>query len=103
MNRSKPSSALALRTAGIKSTGQYCISFSIRSLAFSCRSRVSSASNSLTGCFADPPLTGPWPLRARKTQFANVFADISSDRATAPMLRPPSVTWLTAAARNSSV
>jgi hypothetical protein len=78
------------------------ISFSIRSLAFSCRSCVSSASSSLTGCPADP-LAGGWPLRARNTQFANVFADISSDRATAGMLRPLSVTCFTAAARNSGV
>jgi hypothetical protein len=39
-------------------------------------------------------------LRARNTQFANVFADI---RATAGMLRPPSATCFTAAARNSGV
>ncbi len=40
---------------------------------------------------------------AHSAQFANVFADISDDRATAGMLRPPSVTCCTAAVRNSGV
>jgi len=80
------------------------ISFSIRSLATSCRNRVSSASNSLTGPPADAPV-GASPRRARPTQFANVFADLSndlsSDRATAGTLCPPSTTCCTAAFRNS--
>ena len=76
------------------------ISFSLRRLATSCRNRVTSACNSFTGCPADA-LTGGAPLRARNTQFANVFADISNDRATAGMLRPPSLTCCTAAFRNS--
>jgi len=42
-------------------------------------------------------------LRARNTQFANVFPDLSNHRATAGMLRPPSVTCCTAAARNFGV
>ena len=66
------------------------ISFSTLNLATSCRSRVTSASRSLAGCLADP-LAGGCPLRARNTQFASVFADISSDRATVGMPRPPSV------------
>jgi hypothetical protein len=78
------------------------ISFSIRSLATSCRSRVTSASSSLTGGPADA-LPGGFPFRARKTQLANVFADISNDRATVGTLRRPSVTCCTAAARNSGV
>jgi hypothetical protein len=78
------------------------ISFSIRSLATSCRNRLTSASSSLTGGLADT-FTGGAPLRDRNTQFANVFADISNDRATVGMLRRPSTTCCTAAARNSGV
>ena len=76
------------------------ISFSLRSFARSCRNRVRSASTSLVG-----PRAGTWvtasPRRARATQFANVFADISNDRATAGSLRPPSTTCCTDAFRNS--
>ncbi|MCM8636431.1 MAG: hypothetical protein NFW15_10880, partial [Candidatus Accumulibacter sp.] len=77
------------------------ISFSIRSFATSCRNRASSASTSLTGPLADTAV-GASPRRARPTQFANVFADISNDRATAGTLRPPSTTCCTAAFRNSA-
>ena len=76
------------------------IPFSIRSFATSCRNRVTSGSSSLTGPLIDP-WVGASPRRARATQFANVFADISNDRATAGSLRPPSTTCCTDAFRNS--
>src|SRR5438552_5463196 len=78
------------------------ISFSSLSFAFSCRNRLSSASSSDTGC-AGARLTNSWPLRARYTQFASDLFDISSERATAATDRPPSITCLTAASRNSGV
>jgi len=76
------------------------ILFSIHSFATSCRSRVSSASSSLTRPLADT-WVGASPRRARATRFANVFADISNDPVTARTLRPPSTTRCTAAFRNS--
>src|SRR5262252_4136733 len=78
------------------------ISRSILSRAFSCRSRLSSACSSDTGA-AGSRVTSAWPRRARITQFAKVFGDISSERATAIRLRPPSFTCLTASSRNSAV
>ena len=47
-----------------------------------------------------------WPLyflHKLYNQFASVFGDISNDRATDGMLRPPPVTCLIAASRNSTV
>ena len=42
-------------------------------------------------------------LGANALEFANVLADIASERATAVLLRPPVSTYLTAASRNSLV
>jgi hypothetical protein len=78
------------------------ISFSKRNLAFSCRNRATSTSNSVTG-LTGGRFSSAWPLRARYTQFSSVFADISSERATEGILRPPSITCLTAASRNAIV
>ena len=80
----------------------FSISFSSRSLAFSCRNRATSASSCVDAMPASGLAKG-WPLRARNTQFASVFGDISNDRATDGILRPPSRTCFTAACRNSGV
>ena len=66
------------------------ISFSNLSLAFSWRNRLTSACNSVTGC-AGVRLTIASPLRAWYTQFASDLLDISSERATDAIGRPPSV------------
>ena len=42
-------------------------------------------------------------LRERSTQLASVLLGVSNERAAADRLRPPSVTCLTAASRNSSL
>ncbi|MDS4076698.1 MAG: hypothetical protein RKO68_12185 [Candidatus Accumulibacter sp.] len=88
----------------MKDAAFFRISFAIRSFATSCGNRASAASTSLIGPRADTAV-GASSRRARPTEFANVFADLSndlsSDRATAGTLCPPSTTCCTAAFRNS--
>jgi hypothetical protein len=58
----------------------------------SCRSRVSSASNSLTGCFADP-LAGRWPLRSDSLGFISNLRRVKLPCLVASIFRVPGLFW----------
>ena len=81
---------------------RFRISTSIRSCSFSVRSRLSSACASSIRSSA-PRVTSCRPERARRTQLAKVFSDMSKLRATSAVVRPPSITCRTASSRYCTV